>query len=484
MTTTYKFYSDIVDLSVRVPLLNTKLLADLDLKTNYVGATYSGNVVTITYSSPLSRALYLALKKMARIFLLDIDLNEDASTIFKPVVKDLKRTSKFITKPTTMDDAKSGFAPGSIATSTNAAYICLDSAEDNAIWYPITSSESDAFSGVDPIGGLTITTSWQDIPLTFEHLKTSNMVHTASSPEVTVNRTAKYAITGHISTVTISGQNSAVRGRLAINTGSGYDGVTGTTINMPIDQQNSDDRATGAFTIIREITAGSKFKLQVQYAVETTTAQTTASSGLSIHSIGAGPQGPQGIPGSGSSITVKENGIDITNTPHTSLNFGAGVVAVDGGSGVANISGIILQIARKQITTVLGPLTTQIPEGSTPTSASGTLFDSHSITMNGNNTVRFQMVIPCEITDNNESVVAVVSRSTTVLAVASVGGRAPRQLVFDFYDTPGTGTHTYNVRVGASANDNIYINRSSSDATPWGGTAFVKNCYISLTEIL
>lgn len=38
-------------------------------------------------------------------------------------------------------------------------------------------------------------------------------------------------------------------------------------------------------------------------------------------------------------ITVKDEGIDLSNTPHAELNFlGAGVVATDGGSGVANIT--------------------------------------------------------------------------------------------------------------------------------------------------
>jgi hypothetical protein len=42
-------------------------------------------------------------------------------------------------------------------------------------------------------------------------------------------------------------------------------------------------------------------------------------------------------PVAGGSIVVQENGVDLNNTPHTKLNFGLGVEAVDAGGGVAEI---------------------------------------------------------------------------------------------------------------------------------------------------
>ena len=48
--------------------------------------------------------------------------------------------------------------------------------------------------------------------------------------------------------------------------------------------------------------------------------------------------GAQGATGSGSNIIVKKNSVNLTNTPHSSLNFAGGISAVDAGGGVATIS--------------------------------------------------------------------------------------------------------------------------------------------------
>ena len=147
----------------------------------------------------------------------------------------------------------------------------------------------------------------------------------------------------------------------------------------------------------------------------------------------------------------------------------------------------VLQITRKNVTgtLIIDKDSGNINIGSTPTSTSGVAFDSHSITMLGNNTVRFQMIIPFDIDDDTANGVAVVSRSTTVLAVAAAQGKKEtgKQLVLDFYDAPGTGTHTYSVRVGCETNKESYFNRTKDDSTPWGGTLFRNNCNITLTEL-
>jgi len=52
-----------------------------------------------------------------------------------------------------------------------------------------------------------------------------------------------------------------------------------------------------------------------------------------------GADGIAGPPGSGSSIIVKEEGVNLTNTPHTELNFvGTDITALDAGLGVADIT--------------------------------------------------------------------------------------------------------------------------------------------------
>ena len=145
----------------------------------------------------------------------------------------------------------------------------------------------------------------------------------------------------------------------------------------------------------------------------------------------------------------------------------------------------ILQVDRANITNVV-TTTTVIDEASTPTSTSGAAFGSNAITLKkSNSTVRVQCIIPCDNDNDSGRTIAVISRSTTVLATSGAMAKKEgyRLIVFDFYDTPGSvGPHTYSIRVGVSQNTG-YFNRTTSDATPYGGTAFVNNCWLTLTEI-
>ena len=147
-------------------------------------------------------------------------------------------------------------------------------------------------------------------------------------------------------------------------------------------------------------------------------------------------------------------------------------------------SGAALQIVHKNITTSLST-TAEIDPATTPTSTDGTALDSLDITMNGANTVRVQAVIPVDIANDERMVQAMVHRGTTVLAVASTSaskGGVTHQIVLDFFDSPGTGTHTYSVRVGCTSTT-LYVNQTKDDATPWGGTVYKNNCNIVLTEL-
>ena len=83
-----------------------------------------------------------------------------------------------------------------------------------------------------------------------------------------------------------------------------------------------------------ELTSGDFITLQVQ-----ATTSDTIQAGVTFWAVRArGSQGPQGIAGSGSSVTVKDSGTNIPNTPHTALDFVGNLAASDAGSGVAEIS--------------------------------------------------------------------------------------------------------------------------------------------------
>lgn len=240
-----------------------------------------------------------------------------------------------------------------------------------------------------------------------------------------------------------------------------------------------------------ELTAGDYIEVQAQSNFQRagTTGFTAVAEVCYFYAIRQkGAKGDQGPAGSGSNITIKDEGINVANTPHSALNFtGSGVTVTDGGSGVANvaITGTVVQIVHKNMSSVISTSTT-ILDSATPTSTSGVAFDSLAITMTGANTVRIQAIIHGS-NDNDAGVnVAVISRSTTVVGMGVGYGRkdtGSHTIVIDLYDTPGAGTHTYNVRVGVTTNTG-YFNQHKDDATPWGGTAYTKSSNITLTEIL
>jgi hypothetical protein len=211
------------------------------------------------------------------------------------------------------------------------------------------------FSGSDTIGGLTLTSTNQNIPINFEHKKTSGMTHAANSEQVTVGVSGTYVISGYVSLLTIDGANNSGTAQLFRNSGAGYTGITGTLVNMSIDQNNSDDRSTGTFSIILDVNANDQFKLQTRLAVDNgggggSVVQTTPGSGLTIHSIGIGPQGVQGVQGptgpsggpqgpTGPPGTITENSVSLllvtmptTTTTYTTIGVnGVGLTGLTGG---------------------------------------------------------------------------------------------------------------------------------------------------------
>jgi hypothetical protein len=187
-------------------------------------------------------------------------------------------------------------------------------------------------------------------------------------------------------------------------------------------------------------------------------------------------------------LNVQDEGSNVTNTPHTTLNFtGVGVTASDAGSGVStvNIPGPIIQIVRKNITTV-AQTTTTILEANTPTSTSGNAFDSNSITLlRSTSVVRVRLIIGVSTNNNAAQPTALLHRSTTVLAVGrvSVQNASSGMLCMEYYDTPGSvGPHTYSIRIGTQANTSSF-NRSNGDSTPFGGTLWTNSAWLILEEI-
>jgi len=310
------------------------------IKTSSIGAKYKGgrkkgDVVTVRFNPGLTAPEIIILDNIVSSH------DPDEITSLSNNLNKLDAT----TDPTADDDESRGYAVGSTWHNivTNEVCLCIDATDGAAVW-TCRDSDIEVFSGSDTLGGLTLTSGFQDLPLNVEHKKTINITHTGSSAEVTINKTGTYVITGYASVLTTVGSNSAAAVRLARNTGSGYSAIVGTLVNMPIDQLTDDDRATGTFSVTLDVTSGDQFKLEIQYINIDPggSIATTPCSGLNIHRIGAGAPGavgPAGPPGAGSTVVLQDEGSNVTNTPHSVLNFvGDGVTTTDAGSGVATIT--------------------------------------------------------------------------------------------------------------------------------------------------
>lgn len=329
-------------------------------------------------------------------------------------------------------------------------------------------------------------------PIAFNTIDVQNdtsVIEQTSSTVITVKETGIYCI--HVNLFLNVGSNDDTITITLRKNGVAVPGAT-TSVLMP------DAAATASVTpaTFISLNANDQLSLYVNVAAAEPNGSVLVNSQFDVGRYGGiegpagqdGADGADGAPGSGSTLIVKDEGVNVANTPHSAFNFvGSGVTVTDGGAGVANISvsGAIVQVTRKNVTTSL-TTTVTIPVAATPTIASGVAFDSHSITMQGaSNKVRIQALIPCMETNDAAVSVALLFRGSTLIGVASGGNKnaVDHQLIFDVYDTPGAGTHTYSIRVGVTANDG-YFNRREIEPNPWGGTAYRNNCNITLTELI
>lgn len=220
----------------------------------------------------------------------------------------------------------------------------------------ITISGSAYFDAYDSSGGLTLTTSWQDVPFDVVR-KNSGEFSLTSDTELTIPFTSTYHLTVRVSTNITSGTNrSDSKIRLVKDTGSGYIEVPG-SIAFIYNRMLDKGTGTANITILDDFADGDKIKVQVARDSGSDTIETLANgSSLSLHIPGGmpGKDGADGLPGTGATVNLQDEGTIIPNAPHSTLNFtGAGVNVTDGGSGVATINvpgGIIIQDESTNIT--------------------------------------------------------------------------------------------------------------------------------------
>ena len=235
-------------------------------------------------------------------------------------------------KGVTVDDTD--IADGKIlkynSTSGNLEY------EDDATGTPTSSEYFDAY---DNAGGTDISSGWTDVPLDTERQKDSPYTHTGSSAEVTIGTTDTYVAVLRVTTYVSAGTaRSDSECRIAVDAGSGYSPVSG-TIGTMYNRQASQGTATATVVAILSLTSGDKIKGQAQLLSGANTINLLADgSSLTLMRL-QGQKGDTGPAGSGTTLTMQDEGVSLPNTPHSTLNVtGSGASISDSGSGVATLN--------------------------------------------------------------------------------------------------------------------------------------------------
>jgi hypothetical protein len=219
----------------------------------------------------------------------------------------------------------------------------------------VTVSGSAYFDAYDSAGTLVLDANWQDVPFNVIRKNSGEFTFT-NNTELIIPVSNTYHITTRITADITSGTNrSESIIRLVKDNGSGYIEIPG-SIGALYHRLLGEGSNTATVTILDDFEFGDKIKVQIRRDSGSDTISLLANgSSISVH-IPAGMPGKDGIdgepgaPGSGSTITLKDEGTVVANAPHSILNFvGSGVSVSDAGSGQADItidsgfSGITIQ---------------------------------------------------------------------------------------------------------------------------------------------
>lgn len=174
---------------------------------------------------------------------------------------------------------------------------------------------------------LVMPTAWTDVSFDTTDIENNTAVldHQAGTPDrILVGETGLYLI---IYQFEVSPSTSgSFYGRVRKND---TDVVVGSTQSSYTYGGESD---IISINVIASLTAGDFLSVQTYIATAGTMAANATFAAYKLN-------GTQGTPGSGSTITLYDEGTPLTNTPHAGVNFvGGGVTAVDAGGGVATVT--------------------------------------------------------------------------------------------------------------------------------------------------
>lgn len=243
--------------------------------------------------------------------------------------------------PTVNDDSTAGFTVWSrwLNILEGTEWVCVEATAGAAVWEKTTDIPTDLPTvQVRHSGTLAITTSWADIDFDTTDVEndTSVLEHdNTNTDRINIGETGLYMITFMVSANADAGEET-MDFRVRVND---------TTVIPGSERQISEDDEISAAgnVFVVSLTSGDFISYQV---LASGTGNTLIPESTYTVTRLQGAKGDPGSTGSGSNVTVQDDGVDIPNTPHSTLNFSTGLTAVDSGGGVATITGFSPNIAQ------------------------------------------------------------------------------------------------------------------------------------------
>jgi len=251
-------------------------------------------------------------------------------------VQNLKVKLDATAAPTATDDSGSGYAVGSrwIDVTNDDEYVCVDATATSAVWLSTTYGISD-LPVVNVKRTTTFTTSgtantYTDITFDTTVLENDPAIiehNNTNTERIAIKETGTYLISFLIpiihTNITIATARVLKNGTTEVGSSEVYS-----------DHDHGDSSLVN--TIVASLTQSDYITLQ---AKSDGTSETTASPiVLSVVRL-KGVKGDKGDAGSGTTITLKDEGTNVTNTPHSALNFvGSQVAVTDNGDGSADVT--------------------------------------------------------------------------------------------------------------------------------------------------
>jgi hypothetical protein len=208
-------------------------------------------------------------------------------------------------------------------------------------------------------------TTFTDISFDTTDIETdaATVDHVAGTPtRIRVLATGTYMVRyAFESNISVTGD---VSGRALLN---GLTVIPGSAVQSVVFGGNETDIVNAEFIV----TLMANDYITIQHQIASGTGTTTAGAVFSITKL----SGVKGDTGSGSTVTVQEEGTPVANTPHSTLNFvGAGVTVADGGAGVATVTvpGLTAGEVSGTSTITTSSATDVLMTGMTVTPAAGT----------------------------------------------------------------------------------------------------------------